>query len=204
MKLIVLASASARRKTLLKQLGLKFIIIPSLVEERLNPRLKPRGQAEALSLQKAKAVDERCREKTCLPAGRKNHSFSVIIAADTIVAIDDEVLGKPKDEKEAMQMLRKLEGKQHNVITGFTLIDIDSKKIITKSVETLVYFRKLSEREIREYVKREKVMDKAGAYAAQGIGAAFIEKIDGDYSNVVGLPLHALALELRRVGVQVL
>jgi len=197
MKLIVLASASARRKSLLKQLGLKFIIIPSLVEERLNPRLKPRGQAEALSLQKAQAADEKYREK-------KNHGSSVIIAADTIVSIDDEVLGKPKDEKEAMQMLRKLEGKQHHVITGFTLIDIDSKKIITKSVETLVYFRKLSEREIRDYVKREKVMDKAGAYAAQGIGAAFIEKIDGDYSNVVGLPLHALALELRRVGVKVL
>lgn len=196
MKLIVLASASARRKTLLKQLGLKFIIIPSLVEERLNPRLKPRGQAEALSLQKAQAAEEKYREK--------NHGSSVIIAADTIVCIDDEVLGKPKDEKEAMQMLRKLEGKQHNVITGFTLIDIDSKKIITRSVETFVYFRKLSEREIREYVKREKVMDKAGAYAAQGIGAAFIEKIDGDYSNVVGLPLHALALELRRVGVKVL
>lgn len=196
MKLIVLASASARRKTLLKQLGLKFIIIPSLVEERLNPRLKPRGQAEALSLQKAQAAEKKYREK--------NHDSCVIIAADTIISIDDEVLGKPKDEKEAMQMLRKLEGKQHNVITGFTLIDIDSKKIITRSVETFVYFRKLSDREIREYVKREKVMDKAGAYAAQGIGAAFIEKIDGDYSNVVGLPLHALALELRRVGVKVL
>lgn len=197
MKLIVLASESARRKTLLKQLGLKFIIIPSLVEERLNPRLKPRGQAEALSLQKAEAAARKYREK-------KNDDSPVIIAADTIVSIDDEVLGKPRDEKEAMQMLRKLEGKQHQVITGFTLIDIDSKKIITKSVETIVFFKKLSEREIREYVKREKVMDKAGAYAAQGIGAAFIEKIDGDYSNVVGLPLHAVALELRRVGVKVL
>ncbi|MBU3979339.1 Maf family protein, partial [Patescibacteria group bacterium] len=110
----------------------------------------------------------------------------------------------PKGEKEAMQMLRRLSGKRHSVITGFSLIDIDSKKIITKSVETLVYFRKLSEREIREYVKREKVYDKAGAYAVQGIGATFIEKIEGDYSNIVGLPLHAIALELRRFGVSVL
>ncbi len=197
MKLLVLASISARRKTLLKQLGLQFIVVPSLVEERLNPRLKPRGQAEALSLQKAEAVEKKYREN-------KNHDQCVIIAADTIVAFDDEVLNKPKGEKEAMQMLRRLSGKRHSVITGFSLIDIDSKKIITKSVETLVYFKKLGEREIREYVKREKVYDKAGAYAVQGIGATFIEKIEGDYFNIVGLPLYALALELRRFGVQVI
>lgn len=197
MKLIVLASASARRKSLLKQLGLQFIIIPSLVEERLNPRLKPRGQAEALSLQKARAAEDKVKV-------RKNHESCVIIAADTIVAIDDEVLGKPKDEKEAMQMLRKLSGKQHRVITGFSLIDTESRKTTTKSVETVVYFRKLNEREIREYVKREKVLDKAGAYAVQGIGATFIEKIEGDYFSVVGLPLHMLALELKKIGVNVL
>lgn len=197
MKLIVLASASARRKSLLKQLGLQFIIVPCLVDERLNPRLKPRGQAEALSLQKAQAVYGKVK-------ARKNHESCVIIAADTLVAIKDEVLCKPKDEEEAKQMLGKLSGKQHSVITGFSLIDTDSKKIITKSVETFVYFKKLSVREIREYVKREKVMDKAGGYAAQGLGAAFIEKIDGDYFNVVGLPLYELALELRRVGVQVI
>lgn len=197
MKLIVLASASARRKSLLKQLGLKFIVASSMVEERLNPRLKPRGQAEALALQKASAVADEYIQK-------KNNASPVVIAADTLVAIEGEVLGKPKDEKEAMQMLRKLSGKQHSVITGFSLIDTDTKKRITKSVETLVYFKKLSACEIREYVKREKVLDKAGAYAAQGIGAIFIEKIDGDFFNVVGLPLHALALELRRVGVKVL
>lgn len=197
MKLIVLASTSARRKSLLKQLGLKFIIVPSLIEEKLNPRLKPRGQAEALSLQKAQSAYEKVK-------ARKNHESCVIIAADTIISIDDEVLGKPKDEKEATRMLRRLSGKKHSVITGFSLIGLDSKRTVTKSVETHVYFKKLSEREIREYVKREKVMDKAGAYAAQGLGATFIERIGGDYFNVVGLPLHALALELRRVGVSVL
>lgn len=197
MKLIVLASTSARRRTLLKQLGLKFIVVPSLVEERLNPRLKPKGQAEALSLQK---VEEAVRQYM----KRKDHERAVVIAADTIVAINDEVLSKPKDEKEAMQMIRRLSGKKHSVITGFSLFDIDSRKIVTKSVETLVYFRKLSEREIRAYVERERVRDKAGAYAAQGIGATFIKKIEGDYFNVVGFPLYALALELRRVGVEVL
>lgn len=195
MKLIVLASTSARRKTLLKQLGLQFIVIPSLVEEKLNPRLKPRGQAETLAFQKAEAVEEKCRS---------NHSSCVIIAADTIVAIDDEVLSKPRNEKEAIQMLRKLSGKRHRVITGFSLIDLNPKKIITRSVETFVYFRKLSMKEIKEYIKREKILDKAGAYAVQGIGATFIEKIEGDYSNVVGLPLYALALELRRVGVRII
>lgn len=197
MTLIVLASASARRKSLLKQLGLRFIVFPSLIDEKLNPRLKPAGQAEALSLQKAEAAEEKYREK-------KDYESAVIVAADTIVAIDDEVLGKPKDEKEAAQSLRRLSGRQHRVITGFTVIDLKTRKIITKSVDTKVFFKKLSVREIKEYVKRENVRDKAGAYAAQGLGATFIEKIDGDYFNIVGLPLYALALELRRLGVKVL
>lgn len=195
MKLIVLASTSARRKSLLKQLGLQFVTFPSLIDERLNPRLKPRGQAEVLSLQKAQAVKEACKKK---------HGSCVIIAADTIVSIDDEVLGKPKDKKEAMQMLRRLSNRKHSVITGFTIVDIDLRKIITRSVETYVYFKKLSTEEITEYVKRENVLDKSGAYAAQQLGATFIEKIEGDFSNVVGLPLHALALELKKVGVRVL
>jgi septum formation protein len=197
MKLIVLASTSARRKTLLKQLGLKFTIIPSLVEEKLNPRLKPRGQAEALALLKAQSADEKYRE-------RKNHESYLIIAADTIISVDDEVLGKPKDEKDAKQMLRKLSGRRHCVITGFSIVDTDTRKIITRSVKTFVYFKKLGEREIREYVKREKLSDKAGAYAIQGLGAVFVEKIEGDYFNVVGLPLHALAIELGRLGVSIL
>ncbi len=197
MKTIILASKSPRRKALLKQLGLKFKVVPSKASENLNPRLRPRGQAEALSLKKAQSVAERykSRNKTELP---------IIISADTIVAIDDEVLGKPRDDQDARQMLRKLSGRAHSVFTGFTIIDTQSGKTKTDSVETRVYFKNLNEREIREYVKREKLSDKAGAYAIQGLAAVFVEKIEGDYSNVVGLPLYALVIELRKFGITVL
>lgn len=197
MKVIVLASSSTRRKSLLRQLGLKFIVIPSLVEEKFNPRLKPRGQAKALSLKKAEAAFERYIEK-------KNRGSGVIIAADTIVAVDSEVLGKPKDKIEAKKMLKKLSGREHSVITGFSIIDTASKKTLTKSVETKVRFRRLSERDIKEYIGREKILDKAGAYAIQGVGSIFVEKIEGDYFNVVGLPIKALVLELRKFGISVL
>jgi septum formation protein len=194
MKLIVLASSSPRRKALLRQLGLHFDVVVSGVDEKFNPRLKAKGQAEALALQKAEAVASKY----------KGRGGVIIIGADTIVEIDGEVLGKPKDEREAKRMLNKLSGKAHSVITGFSIIDIDSKRVRTVSVETVVHFRRLSMSEIGEFVKQEKVFDKAGAYAAQGIGAIFIERIEGDFFNVVGLPLHALALELRKFGVEVL
>lgn len=196
MKTIVLASKSPRRKVLLKQLGLKFVVVPSLVDESLNARLKPKGQAEALSEKKAIAVLNKLREKN-------ERREVVILSADTIVAMDDEVLGKPKDEKEAKRMLRKLSGKKHSVVTGFTIIDTESKKSVVKSVETFVYFKKLSEREIGEYIRHEKLSDKAGAYAIQGIGAVFIEKIEGDFFNVVGLPLFEVANELRKFGITI-
>ncbi len=197
MKLIVLASTSSRRKTLLKQLGLEFIVISSKVSEKLNPRLKPKGQAEALSLQKAMAVADIYRHT-------KNGGSPLIIGADTIVSIDDEILGKPKSAREAKRMLKKLSGKIHCVITGFTIIDMGSRKIVTKSIETVVHFKKLNVLEISEYIKKEKFLDIAGSYAIQGLGAVFVEKIDGDYFNVVGLPLHALTVELRKFGVEVL
>ena len=181
---------------MLRQLGLKFKVVPSLVEEGLNPRLQPKGQAEVLSLKKAEFVAEKYK-------GRSQDETPIVISADTIVAIDSEVLGKPRDETQAKQMLRKLSGKSHSVFTGFTIVDVESKRTVTKSVETRVYFRKLSEREIREYVKIEKLSDKAGAYAIQGTGAIFVERIEGDYFNIVGLPLQALAFELRKFGVEV-
>lgn len=197
MKKIILASKSPRRKSLLKQLGLNFVVIASGAEESLNPRLKPRGQAEVLSLKKAEAVADVMEKK-------KENKEYVIISADTIVSVDNEVLGKPKDGKEAKRMLRKLSGRRHSVVTGFTIIDTVSKKIVTKSVETYVYFKILSEKEMRDYVEKETLIDKAGAYAIQGVGAVFIEKIEGDYNNVVGLPLCALALELKKFGIEIL
>lgn len=196
MKTIILASKSPRRKSLLKQLGLKFTVLPSNIEEKFNPRLKPRGQAEALSLQKAESIKLILEKK-------KTIDPYIILSADTIAVINDEVLGKPKDQKDAIKMLKKLSGKKHIAITAFTIIDSDTKKVVTKSEETFVFFRKLNDKEIREYVKVVKPFGNAGSYAIQGKAAVFIEKIEGDFFNIVGLPLHTLAQELKKFGLNV-
>src|SRR5437660_223341 len=143
MKKIVLASNSPRRKQLLKQLGLEFTVVPSNVIEKLNPRLKPRHQVEALALQKAEAV-------------AKQFDDAIIIGADTLVALGDEVLGKPTDLQDAKRMLKKLRGRQHMIVTGFVLLDTLSKRTIIKSTETKVWFRKISPQEIASYVEKEK------------------------------------------------
>jgi septum formation protein len=191
MKKIILASSSPRRKQLLKKFGLTFTVVSSNIEEIFNPRLKPRHQVEELASQKAEAV-------------ASEFSDAIIIGADTLVALEDEVLGKPKDKREAKRMLKKLQGRVHSIVTGFVLIDTDSGRKIIKSVETKVWFRKLSSREINAYLEREKPYDKAGAYAMQDLGAIFIEKIDGDYFSAVGLPLYALAKGLQKLGISVL
>jgi septum formation protein len=193
MKKLILASASPRRKQLLKQIGLEFEVLASNIDEKLNPRLKPLHQVEALSLQKAEAT-----------AAMKEAKGALILAADTMVAIGDEILGKPKDEKDAKRMLRKLSGSVHTIVTGFTLLDTTTSKHVTRSVESKVWFKSLSSQEISAYVKTKEPMDKAGAYAIQEIGAIFIEKIEGDFLGAVGLPVYALAKELKKFGIQVL
>jgi septum formation protein len=193
MKKLILASASPRRKQLLKQIGLEFEVLASNVEEKLNPRLKSLHQVEALSLQKAEAT-----------AAMKEAKGALVLAADTMVAIGDEILGKPKDEKDAKRMLRKLSGSVHTIVTGFTLLDTTTGKHVTRSVESKVWFKSLSAQEISAYVKTKEPMDKAGAYAIQEIGAIFIEKIEGDFLGAVGLPVFALAKELKKFGIQVL
>lgn len=191
MKRIILASQSPRRKQLLKQIGLQFDVIVSGVDEKLNPRFKPRKQAEVLSLQKAQSIAEKLKN-------------GLVIGADTIVCVDNDVIGKPKDESDAKRMLKKLSGRTHSVITGFTLIDTESKKHITKSVETKLWFRKLNDRDIQSFIKKEKPFDKAGAYAIQELAAIFVVRIEGDYFNIVGLPLYELAKQLRKFGISVL
>jgi len=186
---IILASASPRRKQLLKQLGLEFAISPSKIEEKLNPRLKPRTQAEVLSLQKAEEVHSK-------------NPDSLIISADTIVVLNEEILGKPKDEKDAKRMLKRLSGKTHRVVTGFTILG--HKKKVVRSVETKVTFKKLNDKEVAKYILNEKPFDNAGSYRIQDLGAIFVEKIEGDYFNIVGLPLSTLARELKRFGVKIL
>ncbi len=188
MKKIVLASSSPRRKALLKQIGLEFIVDASDIEEKLNPRLKPRGNAEQLSLAKAEAVAQK-------------YSDALIIAADTFIVLDDEIIGKPHDGKTAKKTLQKISGRSHTVVTGFTIMDTSNGKVVTKSVETEVFVKKLSQKEIKEYIATEEPLDAAGSYKMQERGAIFIKKIEGDPFNVVGLPLNALYEELKRFDV---
>lgn len=191
MRKIILASTSPRRKQLLKQLGLEFEVVPSNVDEILNPRLKPRHQAEELALQKAQAVVNK-------------FDNAIILGADTLVALGDEIIGKPKDVQDAKRILKKLRGRQHTVVTGFVLIDTANNRTIIKSVETKVWFRKLSPQEISSYIEKEKPYDKAGGYAINELAALFVEKIEGDFYNVVGLPLFTLGKELKKLGVDIL
>lgn len=191
MKKIILASQSPRRKDLLKQVGLEFEIDPSNYEEDMSLKMDPLKLVEYLSLGKAKDV-------------AKRHKDAIIISADTIVALDGEIFGKPKTAERAKEMLQKFSGKAHAVLTGFTIIETDTNKQISKSVETKVYFKNLSEKEIDAYVATGEPLDKGGGYAIQGLAALFIEKIEGDYFNIVGLPIFPLIEELKKFGISVL
>ncbi len=192
MKTIILASSSPRRKQLLQSLGIDFYVIPSNIEERMNPRLGAEAQAIELSRQKAFAIQPKA------PKG------SVILAADTIVELEGEQIGKPETIDEAKRMLRKQQGKSQVVVTGFTLLDKDSGKSVSSSGETKIWMRKLTPKEIENYVKKEHVLDKAGGYAIQGVGSLLIEKIEGDYFNVVGLPLAKIFQKLKKFGISIL
>jgi len=185
MEQIILASTSPRRKALLKKAGIKFKSIDSKVNEYLDPELNPNELVEKLSFQKAKAVQEKFID-------------SIIIAADTIVTCDGKILGKPKDQEDAKKMLEFLSGKTHSIITGFTIINGETGKIITKSEKTKITMREINEEEIGSYLKTKEPYDKAGAYAIQGIAKKFITKIDGDLANAIGLPIKTVLRELRK------
>jgi len=191
MKAIILASASPRRKELLEQIGLSFRVEPSNYQENIRFDLEPHDLARALSLEKARLV-------------ARNHRNALVIAADTFIVFEGKILGKPRTETEAKEMLETINGKPHSVITGFTIIDSDSNKTLSRSVETKVHLRKLSSDEIDAYVRSKEPLDKAGAYAIQGLGSVIVEKIEGDYFNVIGLPLSALTESLKEFGVHIL
>ncbi len=193
MKKIILASASPRRKQLLKQIGLIFTVIPSDIEEKLNPRLKPLKQVEELSAQKARSVADDVKDTDAL-----------IIASDTMVFVDDEMMGKPKDEKDALRMLKKLSDRMHSIVTGYTIIDTKTKRKVSRAVETKIWFRKITPKERKNYLLKAKPWDKAGAYGIQDYAALFVDKIEGDYSSVLGLPLSLLAKDLKKFGVEIL
>ena len=190
MKKIILASSSPRRKNLLLQIGLKFEVDPSSYEEDMSLKMEAKELAEFLSLGKAKDVAQR-------------HKDSIIIAADTFIVFEKELLGKPKTKEKAKAMLQKLSGKAHSVITGFTIIDTKTRKQISKSVETKVYFKRIPEQEIDTYVASGEPLEFAGAYAIQHFGGLFVEKIEGDYFNIVGLPILPLVTELKNFSVDI-
>lgn len=184
---IILASASPRRKKILKNAGIKFKAVESKAEEYLDPKLEPHELAKKLSLIKARDV-------------HKKFNKSIIIAADTFVVCGGKIFGKPKDKKDAKRMLSILSNKTHLVITGLTIIDGKTKTIITKSEETKIHMREISKEEIESYVETKEPFDKAGAYAIQGKAGKFIKKIDGDLDNAIGLPIDILLKELRKSG----
>ena len=191
MKKIILASASPRRKEILETTGLKFDICVSDYEEDLSMKKEPRSLARFLSRKKAEEVAHKYKN-------------AIIIAADTFIVFKDKLLGKPHTAKDATKMLTMLNGKAHSVITGFTVLDTGTNKTVSRSVETRVYFKKLTPKEIKAYVSTKEPLDKAGEYAIQGLGAVLIEKIEGDLLNVVGLPLCALAETLKKFGINIL
>jgi len=191
MKNIILASASPRRKELLEKIGLQFDVEPSDYVEDMSFQLEPHDLAKSISLGKALAV-------------AKKHKNAIVIAADTFIVLGDTIMGKPIAEAEATEMLRRINGKCHSVITGFTVIDTDRNKAMSGSTETRVYIKKLRLQEINAYVESKEPLDKAGAYAIQGLGSVIVERIEGDFFNIMGLPLSALADCLKEFDIYVL
>ncbi|MFH1186813.1 MAG: Maf family protein [Candidatus Levyibacteriota bacterium] len=190
MKRIILASRSPRRKQLLESIGLKFKVVVSNIDEKLIVEKNPQKLAEKLSRQKANAI-------------LKKYKNAIVIAADSIVVQNKEIIGKPTSEKNASEILQKLSGRKHTVITGFTVLDTKTKKSVTRSVISKVYFKKLTKEEIEVYVKTGKLMDKAGAYGIQDKAGVFIEKVEGDFFNVVGLPIFAVCKTLQEFGINI-
>ncbi len=183
----ILASASPRRYELLKQLGLEFDVIPSRVEEDRVQEESP--QEHVIRLAEAKALEVGSR-----------YSDRWVIAADTIVYVDGFILGKPEGREEALEMLRRLSGREHWVLTGFSVQHLEKKKGDQEAVQTAVKVKTLTPVEMEWYVHTREPFDKAGGYAIQGIGSFMIESIRGSYSNVVGLPLCELIQMLKRLG----
>jgi septum formation protein len=187
---ITLASNSPRRKELLRQIGLDFRVDPADVDESILPGESPEGYAIRVALDKARVAAAR--------AGK-----AIVIAADTIVVLHDEILGKPTDPADAERMLKLLSGNVHHVITGLAVMDAATGRTRTRASVTHVWFRALTQHEIISYIASGEPLDKAGAYGIQERGALLVDKIDGCYFNVVGLPLSLLGELLLSFGVDV-
>ncbi|WP_202080230.1 Maf family protein [Caldalkalibacillus salinus] len=188
---IILASASPRRRDLLHMLGLTFTVHPSEVEEVIQSDRSPDKVVQALAKQKAQSV-------------ASQYETGIVLGADTVVVDDQSILGKPKNEEEAIQMLSRLQGKVHTVYSGLTLIDLDHHLQKIGYRATHVTMKTMSKDQMIKYVATQEPMDKAGGYAIQGLGATFVERIEGDYFTVVGQPLSLTADYLSQAGVDIL
>lgn len=195
----ILASASPRRKELLEQIGLEFCVMVSDVEE-VTAEKEPHQYVMELS--RIKAEDVAGKIPVMYDARGINQDY-VVIGSDTVVAIDGEILGKPTDAKDAVNMLSRLSGKTHQVYTGVTLVIFKDERITRKTFYemTEVSFYEMSQDEIEAYVATGESLDKAGAYAVQGRCAAYIKGINGEYASVVGLPVARMCKELKNLGI---
>ncbi len=182
---IILASKSPRRQELLKEANIEYQIIPSTIEEVFNYEISVEAAVMDLAYQKAASIKSLVTED------------DLIIGADTIVVIDNEVLGKPKNYEDAIRMLKMLENKSHQVLTGVCLIK--GNKEITFYEKTDVYFKPMTLEDIERYIAEENVYDKAGSYAIQGEAMRYIDHIEGDYYNVIGLPVERLLREIQKI-----
>lgn len=211
MKQIILGSASPRRRELLQLMGIEFEVLASDAEECYQSSV-PQDIVKELALVKARNVAEllerRCLETKMMAArGREDAKMScvlkpyIVIGADTIVVQDGKILGKPKDEADAFSMLKSLQGREHEVYTGVALLECDVEGVHVRANHaegTKVFVHEMEEKEIRGYIATKEPMDKAGAYGIQGRFAAYIDRIEGDYYNVVGLPLAYLYRQLKQ------
>ena len=189
MKRIILASASPRRREILKNLGINFeVMVSDADESKIDKNAVPVPiYVQELALLKANAVADKLKNKDAL-----------IISADTIVYLNGEILGKPKDAADAEAMLSKLSGRCHSVFSGICVMDAKTMKSVCTKEETKVYFDEMTSEFISDYVKTGEPLDKAGAYAVQGLGALFTNKVEGDFFNVIGLPVKKLSEILKK------
>ncbi len=187
MSRLILASASPRRQELLSQLGTPFTVLPADIDERHHAGEAPRDYAMRMSRTKAQHV-------------ARQHPDAWVLGADTIVTMDNRILGKPKDAADAAAMLSSLSGRVHTVMTSLAVLQHGRAYMAVDTVNTLVHFRHLSESDITGYIATGEPFDKAGAYAIQGHASVFVDRYEGCYTNVVGLPVQRTAAMLRDAG----
>jgi len=188
MKKLILASNSATRKKLLTDAGFIFQIDPSSYEEDLTLSMSPKELVAHLSRGKVEDV-------------AKRHKNAVVLGADTVITYKDKILGKPHTPERARETLQMLNGKQHSAFTGFTIMDTETKEVISEAQETKLLFKKITDKEIDDYVATGEPLDKAGSYAILELGGKFVEKIEGSKSNVSGLPMEEVIQHLKKFGV---